>query len=108
MKQSQRLKKEHNQLRIQSISEIMLLVKKHFDIEMAIEFVEPIFYGQGFDEQDNAPEIEEITDSGLAIVFHQGSEVERINLENLETDKLIEIVRGLEKSLESINEFLKK
>jgi hypothetical protein len=106
MKQSIKLKKENNELRIRIISEIMMLVKKHlFDLEMAVEFPSPIFYGSGVDEQDNAPEVEEVTDSGLAIVYYQGSEIERVRLETMETDKLLEILEGLELSLEDAIKF---
>lgn len=98
----------HQELRISILKEISNLVQAHKAIEMAVEFSEPIFYGQGIDEQDNAPEIEEITDSGLAIIFHQGNEIERVNLEHLGTDKLIEIVGGLEESLMDAKKFSSK
>lgn len=106
MKQSEKLKKQNAELRIRIISEIMLLIKKHtFDLQVAVEFPKPIFYGSGIDEQDNPPEIEEITDSGLAIVFYQGDEVQRVTLEQIETEKLLEILEGAELSLEAAIKF---
>lgn len=103
MKQSERLTNRNQELRNQIVAEIMLLVKKHlFDLEMGIEFKKSIFYGTGIDEQDNAPEIQEVTEAGFAIVFYQGSEVERFPLEQLETEKLIEVLEGLEESFEDL------
>lgn len=108
MKQSERLKKQNAELRIRIISEIMLLIKKHtFDLEVAVEFSNPIFYGHGVDEQDNPPEIEEITDSGLAIVYYQGSEIQRVPFEQIETEKLFEILEGAELSFEVAEKFVK-
>ena len=106
MKYSERFKKENAELRVRIISHIMLLIKQHvFDLEVAVEFPKPIFYGTGIDEQDSAPEIEEITDSGLAIVFYQGDEVERVPFEQIETDKLLEILEGAELSLKDAIKF---
>jgi len=105
MKQSEKLTEKYQELRNRIVAEIMLLVKKHlFDLEMAIEFPNPIFYGSGFDEQDNPPEIEEVTDSGLVIVYHQGNDIDRFPLEQLETSKLIEVLEGLELSFEELQE----
>lgn len=98
MKESTKFHKRHEQLRRQSIAAIMLLVKKHKDIEMPIEFTASIFYGQGIDDDDNAPEIDEITESGLVVIYHQGNEIERIKLELLSTDLLVKIIGGLEES----------
>jgi hypothetical protein len=103
MKQSENLNQKYQDLRNRIVAEIMLLVKKHiFDHEVAVEFQKPIFYGTGHDEQDNAPEIEEVTDSGLVIIYYQGSETERFPLEQLDTEKLIEVLEGLELSFEEL------
>ena len=108
MKQSEILNEKYQNLRVRIVSEIMLLVKKHlFDLEMAIEFPNPILYGSGVDEQDNPPEIEEITESGEVVVFYQGSETNRFPLEQLDTEKLIEVLEGLELSFEDAKEFSK-
>lgn len=108
MKQSERLATQHAQLRRQAIAEIMLLVRRHQTIEMEIEFTEPIFYGQAIDEQDSPPEIQEITEAGFAVIFYQGDEIEKVALERLSTEKLIEIVNGLEESLEEAKAFKNK
>ena len=103
MKQSENLNQKYQDLRNRIVAEIMLLVKKHiFDHEVAVEFQKPIFYGTGHDEQDNAPEIEEVTDSGLVIIYHHGDETERFPLEQLSTDKLLEVLEGLELSFEDL------
>lgn len=108
MKQSEKLKKEYSRIRNRIIAEIMYLIMLHEKIEMAVEFPKPIFYGTGVDEQDNPPEIEEITSSGLAIIFYQGSEVERVKLEKVDTDKLLEILKGVEDSYKEVEQFLNK
>lgn len=103
MKQSEKLNESYQELRNRICSEIMLLVKKHlFDLEMAIEFKNPIFYGTGYDEQDNAPEIYEISEAGEAVIYYHGSETERFPMEQLDTEKLIEILEGLEASFEDL------
>jgi hypothetical protein len=103
MKQSEKLNEKYQDLRNRIVAEIMLLVKKHiFDHEVAVEFQKPIFYGTGVDEQDNPPEIEEVTDSGLVIVYYQGSESDRFPLEQLDTEKLLEVLEGLELSFEDL------
>lgn len=108
MKASKNFTNSYHALRIGILEEISRLVQKHlFDLEMAVEFPKPIFYGSGIDEQDNPPEIEEITDSGLAIIFYQGSECERVRLETMETSKLLEILEGLELSLEGLEKEVK-
>lgn len=105
MKQSEKLTEKNQELRNRIVAEIMLLVKKHiFDLEVAVEFQKPIFYGTGIDEQDNAPEIDEVTDSGLVIIYHQGSETDRFPLEQLDTEKLLEVLEGLEDSFEELSD----
>ena len=103
MKQSEKLAEKYQELRNSIVAEIKLLVKKHiFDLETSVEFQKPIFYGSGFDEQDNPPEIEEVTDSGLVIVYYQGNESDRFPIEQLDTEKLLEVLEGLEESLEAL------
>lgn len=108
MKISQKLLKENSDLRNRIIAEIMLLVKKiTIDLELAIEFDKPIFYGVGYDEQDNAPEIQEITEAGQALIYYQGNLEESIKLEQINTEKLIEVLAGLEESFISGEKFIK-
>ncbi|HUU86306.1 MAG TPA: hypothetical protein VMX17_00965 [Candidatus Glassbacteria bacterium] len=108
MTPSREYKRQHQFMRNTIIQDIAQLVKTHlFSLEMAVEFQKPIFFGQGIDEQDNRPEVQDVTYS-LAIIFHQGMEVERVSLEHIETDKLIEILEGLELSLEAGRKFMEK
>ena len=99
MKASKTYINNYHALRIGILEEISRLVQAHRDIEMAVEFQKPIFYGSGVDEQDNSPEIEEITNLGVAIIYYQGDEIERVRLETMGTDKLLEVLEGLEESL---------
>lgn len=96
---SQSIETSYKQLRAELLGEILNVVKQHEEAEIAVEFDDPIHYGMGMDEQDNPPEIEDVTSSGDVIVFYQGEECNRIKLEHLETEKLIEILKGMEKSL---------
>lgn len=105
MKQSEKLNEKYQELRNRIVSEIMLLVKKHlFDHEVLAELEKPIFYASGIDEQDNPHEINEITESGEVIICYQGDESERFPLEQLTTEKLIEVLEELEKGCEKLKE----
>lgn len=105
MKESKKLQKRYDQLRSQLLAEISLLVKMHNDIEMAVEFKEPIAFANGIDEQDECQLIEEINFLEV-VVFHQGNEVERVATELLSTEILIKLLSGMEESLESAKKFV--
>ena len=107
MKESKKLKKTFDKLRSQLVAEIRLLGKMHKDIEMEVEFKEPIAFAPGIDEQDEHQLIEGINESE-AIIFHQGDEVERVALEYISTEILIKILEGMEESLEGAKKFLEK
>lgn len=105
MKQSQRLEKRYNQLRGQLIAEITLLCKLHMDIEIQPEFKKPIAYAAGMDEQDEYQLIEEVTITE-AVVYHQGNEVERVKHEDLTTEVLLALLKGMEQSYEEAKKFV--
>jgi hypothetical protein len=107
MKQSQRLEKEYNHLRGRLISEIMLLIKQHQDIEIEPEFKKPIAYAVGYDEQDEHQLIEEVNEN-FVTVFHQGNEVETVGYGNLSTEILLNLLKGMEESLEEAKKFISK
>jgi hypothetical protein len=105
-KKSEFYNRTHKDLRIAILNEIVSLVRKHTEIEMAVEFVEDISYANGIDEQDSPQVIETVTEE-LAIIEHQGNEVERVRLEHLSTETLIAIIKGLEKSYEESKLWIK-
>jgi hypothetical protein len=107
MKESKKLEKQYGQLRGQLIAEISLLIKMHKDIEVEPEFKKPIAYAQGFDEQDEQQLIEQV-DFLHVTIFHQGNEMEKVKYEYLNTDTLIEVLKGLENSLDEAKKFLDK
>lgn len=107
MKQSQRLGKRYNQLRSQLSAEISLLHKMHMDIEVEPEFKKPIAYAAGMDEQDEHQLIEEVTVTE-AVIYHQGNEVERVKYEDLTTEVLLELLKGMEQSYEEAKKFISK
>ena len=105
MKQSQRLEKRYNQLRSQLHAEIGLLHKMHMDIEVEPEFKNPIAYAAGMDEQDEYQLIEEVTVTEV-VVYHQGNEVERVKYEDLTTEVLLALLKGMEQSYEEAKKFV--
>jgi len=107
MKESKKLEKQYGQLRGQLIAEISLLIKMHNDIEVEPEFKKPISYAVGMDEQDEHQLIEQVDFLNVTI-FHQGNEIEKVKYENLSTEILIELLKGLEISLDEAKKFLSK
>ena len=105
MKQSEKLTNKYQELRNRIVAEIMLLVKQHVDDhEVLAELPDPIFYASGIDEQDNPHEINEVTEKGEVVIYYQGDETERFPMEQLSTEKLIEVLEGLEKSYENLTQ----
>lgn len=107
MKQSQRLSTKYIQLRAQLVAEIMLLLKQHQDIEIEPEFKKPISFAEGMDEQDEHQLIEGL-DEHFVHVFHQGNDVGKFGIETLSTETLIELLKGMEASLEDAKKFISK
>lgn len=107
MKQSEKLKKDYDKLRIRIHSEICVLIKKHKDIEMEQEFEKPPFYSIGYDEQDENQVIERV-DLEKAYIMHQGNSMGDELLEHLPTHTLVEILEELEKSYEASKKFLEQ
>jgi len=107
MKNSEKILDKYNNLREEIIREIVINVLEHQRLEMSVEFDEPIFIGEGIDEQDNPPVIEEANEVEV-IIYHQGNSTDRIKFEHLPTSKLIEVLKGVEESLEKVKEFVTK
>ena len=74
--------------------------------EVAMEFDTPIYFASGFDEQDNPQEIQyiEFNEKGelVAEIYHQGNLIDSIALNDIDSDMLLLILEGLEKTLENI------
>jgi len=104
MKQSQRLEKKHNELIGQLIAEIRLLLKQHQDIEIEPEL--SVFWAstdEGYDPQM----IQEVY-VDVVTIFHNGDAVQSVSLNHLHTSTLIEVLKGMEKSLEDAKKFISK
>lgn len=99
MKASKKLSKQYEALRSLIIAEISLAIKLHNDIEVEPEFKKPISFAAGGDEQDEHQLIEYV-DLLKVTIYHQGNEVGTEKYENLSTNTLLEILAGLEESLE--------
>lgn len=84
----------------------MLSLKCHQDIEMEVEFDEPVVFALGYDDQDEAQLIEEIKEDGSVVIFHQGNVVGGCKLEELHIETLINVLDGMEESLKSAKKFL--
>lgn len=108
MKQSTKLLQEYEAIRKRIISEIIVLIVAHANIEMDVEFDKPVFYAHGYDEQDDPHAIEEVKVNGDVIVYYQGDISNIDKLENLETHTLLKVLEELEKSLDGAKEFLQK
>ena len=105
MKQSEKLKKQYDQLRSQIIGEIRMAHKKHTDIEIEPEI--EVLYVNGMDEQDESYNIQQVETTEV-VVFHQGNEIERVVYEYLTTSTLIKLLEAMEKSLVDAEKFLSK
>jgi hypothetical protein len=98
-------KEKHEELRKGIIKDIISLVEQHEAIEMEVEFPEPVFYCNGFDEQDENQVIEKI-DKEKAFIYHQGNCMGTEYLECLSTEMLLDIQEQVAASLEETKKFL--
>ena len=105
MKQSEKLKKDYDKLRIRIHSEICVLVKMHRDIEVEVEFPQPVKFADGYDDQDEPVQIESV-DENHAFVFHQGNDMGKELIESLSTSTLLAVLEQMEKSLSEAKAFL--
>lgn len=105
MKQSEKLKKDYDKIRIRIYSEICVLLKKHRDIEVEIEFPQPVKFCDGHDDQDE-PQLIESVDENHAFIFHQGNDMGKELIENLSTITLLQILEQMEKSFDEALAFL--
>lgn len=105
MKQSEKLKKDYNNLRNRIQSEICVLLKKHQDIEFEVEFPQPVNFCDGYDDQDEPQQIESV-DENYVFIFHQGNEIGKELIENLPTSTLLLILEQMEKSFDEAMSFL--
>ncbi len=104
MKRSEKLKQDYEKLRIQIHAEICVLLKKHREIEMEVEFLKPVYYCDGHDDQDE-PQLIESVDENKAFIFHQGNDMGDELLEHLPTSTLLLILEQMEESLEGAIKF---
>jgi hypothetical protein len=104
MKQSQRLEKKYNELNGQLIAEIRLLLKQHQDIEIEPEV--NVFWAT-MDEESEPQIIQEVY-VDVVTIFHHGDAIQSVSLEHLHTSTLIEVLKGMEKSLEEAKKFISK
>lgn len=102
MKKSEIFLKNNEDLRVAVLSEISSQVRQHEGLKLIIDFEKSIAYSCGHDQEDEAQLIENVTQTH-AIIYHQGNLMESKKLSELSTDMLIQIVGGLEKSLEKAN-----
>lgn len=107
MKRSDKLKKDYEKLRIQICAEICVLLKKHRDIEVEVEFPEPVKFCDGYDDQDE-PQLIESVDENNVFIFHQGNEMGTVPVESLPTSTLLLILEQMEKSFDEAMAFLKE
>lgn len=105
MKRSNKLKKDYENLRIQIYAEICVLLKKHRDIEIEVEFPEPVKFCNGYDDQDE-PQLIESVDENNASIFHQGNDMGNVPIESLSTSTLLLILEQIEKSFDEAMAFL--
>jgi hypothetical protein len=80
------------------------LHKKHTDIEVEPEV--DVFFANGYDEQDEPQTIQQVEITEV-VVFHQGNEQGRVKYEHLPTSTLLALLKGMEKSLEEAEKFVK-
>lgn len=106
MKKSEIYAKNNNDLRLAIINEIRSCVRQHKSNDITVEFRSAICYASGYDEQDESQIVEEVNEKE-AIIYHRGDETERVALEHLSTEILIQILAGLESSLEEIKAAIK-
>ena len=107
MKRSDKLKKDYDKLRIQICAEICILLRKHRDIEVEVEFPEPVKFCDGYDDQDE-PQLIESVDENNAFIFHQGNNIGTVPVESLSTSTLLLILEQMEKSFDEAMAFLKE
>lgn len=108
MRNSKIWTQEYLDLRKKIIDAILLLVIKHEEIEMGIEFLNPVLYSDGGDSDGEPQVIEAATKDGVVYIFQYGDEVGNDKLENLGTDTLLNILSQMEMSLSSGKSFLRR
>lgn len=101
MKKAKKLAEQNRKLKVEINQTILVLLRKHFDLKKAVEFPEDIIYEDGQDNHEQPFIIETVTISGIAVIEHEGFEVQQVPFEQLSTETQIEIVEGLEQSLKS-------
>jgi hypothetical protein len=71
--------------------------------EVAGELDTPVKFADGYDEQDEPQEAQEIELDGTIVIYHQGNVVQRLQPKDCSTEFLLDVLQEIENTLSELH-----